>query len=105
MNFYQALNRRSLIRNKSITMANINDRLTQNVTGPYYVDSTCIDCDMCRTTAPGFFRQDDGIGSSVVFHQPVTPEEFALAEDGRQSCPTDSIGNDGCAAAETSANS
>lgn len=76
-------------------MANINDRLIQNIPGSHYVDSSCIDCDMCRTTAPGIFKRDDSTGSSIVYHQPVTPEEFAEAEEGRQSCPTDSIGNDG----------
>jgi len=76
-------------------MANINDRLAQNIPGAYYVDSSCIDCDMCRTTAPAFFKRNDSVGSSIVFRQPVTPEEFAQAEEGLQSCPTDSIGNDG----------
>jgi ferredoxin len=32
---------------------------------------------------------------SVVYHQPVTPEELALAEEAKQGCPTESIGNDG----------
>ncbi len=32
---------------------------------------------------------------TYVYRQPVTAEETALAEEARQSCPTDSIGNDG----------
>lgn len=76
-------------------MAENNDRLGQNVPGRYYVDSTCIDCDMCRSTAPDFFRRDEEIGMSIVYRQPVTPEERALAEEAKQGCPTDSIGNDG----------
>ena len=59
-------------------MAERNERLPQNVAGPYYVDSTCIDCDMCRSTAPGSFRRDEEIGMTIVYHQPVTPEEQAL---------------------------
>jgi len=87
-------------------MANTNDRLTQNVAGPYYVDSTCIDCDMCRSTAPSVFKRDEDVGMSVAFNQPVTAEEIALAEEARINCPTESIGNDGCAApAEKQANS
>jgi len=78
-------------------MASLNERLPQNVPGPFYVDASCIDCDMCRTTAPEFFRRDDEIGMSVVYRQPVTPEEIKLAEEARE-CPTDSIGNDGGAA-------
>ncbi len=82
---------------KGFIMATINERLPQNVPGPYYVDSTCIDCDMCRTTAPEFFRRDDELGMSVVYRQPVTPEEFKLADEAME-CPTDSIGNNGVAA-------
>jgi ferredoxin len=76
-------------------MAEIQNRLPQNVPGLYYVDSSCIDCDMCRTTAPQFFRRDDTIGFSVVYRQPATVDERALAEEAREGCPTDSIGNDG----------
>jgi ferredoxin len=76
-------------------MAEKNDRLAENVPGRYYVDATCIDCDLCRSTAPDSFRRDEDIGMSIVFRQPVTPEERALAEEAKQGCPTDSIGNDG----------
>lgn len=76
-------------------MATTTDRLPQNIVGRYYVDSSCIDCDLCRTTAPAFFRRDDEIGFSIVHRQPVTPEELALAEEAREGCPTESIGNDG----------
>jgi len=78
-------------------MAEKNNRLSENIAGPYYIDSSCIDCDMCRSTAPDFFRRNEDIGMSVVYRQPVTPEEFALAEEARQGCPTESIGNDGIA--------
>src|SRR6266446_8154614 len=76
-------------------MAERNERLPQNVVGPYYVDSTCIDCAMCRSTAPDSFRRDEEIGMTIVYRQPVTPEEQALAEEAKQGCPTESIGNDG----------
>jgi ferredoxin len=76
-------------------MAEKNDRLAQNAIGSYYVDSSCIDCDMCRTTAPAFFKRDDEIGLSLVYRQPSTPEELALAEEAKEGCPTESIGNDG----------
>ena len=80
-------------------MATTTERLPQNIVGRYYVDSSCIDCELCRSTAPAFFRRDDDIGFSVVYRQPVTPEELALAEEAREGCPTESIGNDGEAAA------
>jgi ferredoxin len=76
-------------------MASTNERLSQNVLGRYYVDASCTDCDLCRNTAPDFFRRDDEIGFSIVHHQPVTPEEIALAEEAREGCPSESIGSDG----------
>lgn len=76
-------------------MATTTERLPQNIIGRYYVDSSCIDCDLCRNTAPTFFKRDDETGFSIVHRQPVAPEELALAEEARESCPTESIGNDG----------
>lgn len=76
-------------------MATTTERLPQNIVGRYYVDSSCIDCDLCRNTAPAFFKRDDEIGFSIVHRQPVTREELALAEEAREGCPTESIGNDG----------
>ena len=76
-------------------MANPQHRTPENVPGPYYVDDTCIDCDLCRETAPEFFRRHDDGGYSVVYRQPITPDEIARAEEARQGCPTETIGNDG----------
>lgn len=76
-------------------MATTTERLPQNIVGRYYVDSSCIDCDLCRNTAPAFFTRHDEIGFSIVHRQPVTSEEVALAEEAREGCPTESIGNDG----------
>jgi ferredoxin len=76
-------------------MAEKSERLMQNATGAYYVDSSCVDCDLCRNTAPDFFKRDDEICMSFVYRQPSTPEELLLAEEARTGCPTESIGNDG----------
>ncbi len=76
-------------------MPDSKDRLPQNVPGPWYVDSNCIDCDLCRETAPSVFRRDDDAGNSVVFHQPETEEELHLAQEAMAGCPVEAIGNDG----------
>jgi ferredoxin len=75
-------------------MPNRLDKNTSNVAGPYYVDGSCVDCDMCREIAPDVFRRDEG-GMSYVFHQPAADAEKLFAEEARTSCPTESIGNDG----------
>ena len=76
-------------------MANRSQKTPENVPGPYYVDDSCIDCDLCRTVAPEFFSRFDEGGYTIVHRQPVTPEDYAQAQTGLTSCPTDSIGNDG----------
>lgn len=77
------------------TMAIPSDRLPQNVPGRYYVDAQCIDCDLCRETAPTIFGRHDEAGYSFVQRQPQTPEEIALAEEAIESCPVEAIGHDG----------
>ena len=76
-------------------MAAKSEKLSENVAGPFYVDATCTDCDLCRNTAPDFFGRNDEIGLSVVYRQPVTPEEIERAQEALEGCPTDSLGNDG----------
>jgi len=99
MNFYRKESREMLrpsTKKEIITyMPNPKDKVPDNIPGPYYNDTSCIDCGMCPEIAPQFFkRQEDG-GYSYVYRQPVTPEEIALAEEALDSCPTESIGNDG----------
>ena len=76
-------------------MADYTKRLPQNVPGRWYVDSNCIDCDLCRETAPTVFRRDDENGNSIVFHQPESEEERRLAEEAMAGCPVEAIGKDG----------
>ncbi len=78
-------------------MAEKAERLPQNAAGAYYVDSSCTDCGLCQSVAPGIFKRDEDIGISMVYRQPVTPGEIGLAEEARTGCPTESIGNDGLA--------
>ena len=73
-------------------MPNLEDRLPQNAPGRFYVDSSCIDCDICRGGAPEFFRRDDEIGFSIVFRQPLSEAEIQSCVDALEGCPTESIG-------------
>jgi len=75
-------------------MADRNLKTPENVPGRFYVDNTCIDCGMCPSTAPQFFKRFDEGGYSVVYRQPQTAEELANANEALNGCPTDSIGND-----------
>lgn len=71
-------------------MAQVELRLTENAPGDFFVDSTCIDCDLCRQIAPEVFSD---IGEqSVVHRQPRTPAEEFSALKALVTCPTASIG-------------
>lgn len=76
-------------------MPNRNDKNAGNAPGSFYVDTSCIDCDMCRETAPQTFRRNEEIGFSIAYQQPTKPEELQAATEAMNGCPTESIGNDG----------
>lgn len=71
-------------------MAHLTQRRPENVSGDFYVDQTCIDCDTCRWMAPEVFHAAGD--QSAVFHQPVTEQERLRAMQALLSCPTASIG-------------
>ncbi|KAH7432989.1 hypothetical protein KP509_07G049500 [Ceratopteris richardii] len=64
-------------------------RRPQNVEGEFYVDRSCIDCDVCRWMAPNSFKRVDG--QSAVYKQPKDPRERLAALQALLSCPTASI--------------
>ncbi len=71
------------------------DRWPENVRGKYYVDAQCLDCDLCRETAPNnFARYNDG-GYSYVCKQPAGPTEEAAIEEAIEGCPCEAIFSDG----------
>jgi glyoxylase-like metal-dependent hydrolase (beta-lactamase superfamily II)/ferredoxin len=71
-------------------MANLKRAYSENVPGNFFVDDTCIDCDLCRQIAPTVFR-DEG-DHSAVFHQPGDSAEARRAGMALIACPTGSIG-------------
>lgn len=73
-------------------MARLEDRLPENAAGDWFVDSSCIDCDTCRFVAPSVFARSPARDTSIVTHQPQTPEERLRAAMALIACPTSSIG-------------
>ena len=76
-------------------MADPNDKVPGQPGGRYYVDTQCIDCDLCRETAPDNFVRNDEQGFSYVFKQPISPEEEDLCREAMENCPVEAIGSDG----------
>lgn len=59
--------------------------------GDWFVDTTCIDCDIARQVAPGLIEEDDR-GRSYFVRAPRTDEEVRDAWRALLACPTGSIG-------------
>jgi glyoxylase-like metal-dependent hydrolase (beta-lactamase superfamily II)/ferredoxin len=73
-------------------MADQQKRLPANASGPFFVDSTCINCDTCRQLAPASFRE---VGDySAVVSQPKGDAELHQAYQALLACPTGSIGTE-----------
>lgn len=73
-------------------MADARNRLAENAPGRYFVDTQCIDCDVCRVTAPGNFQREEQKGYSYVLRQPAGPEEDAQCQEAMDCCPVEAIG-------------
>lgn len=71
-------------------MAKAKNRLSGNVPGEFYVDSSCIDCGACQWLAPGTF--DDHRGMARVYRQPDTEAERIRALMSVVACPVGAIG-------------
>jgi len=76
-------------------MADLSTRRAQNAAGAFFVDESCIDCDLCRQSAPASFARDDVEGFSFVFRQPVGDVEREAARKAQDECPVEAIGSDG----------
>ena len=75
-------------------MADPKNRLPENVPGRFYVDAQCIDCDVCRITAPRNFRREENRGYSYVSRQPARPGELERCRDAMACCPVEAIGEE-----------
>ncbi len=72
-------------------MALPDQRRSENISGDFFVDNSCIDCDLCRQIAPDTFKR---IGQqSAVYRQPATAETQFAALKALITCPTASIGD------------
>lgn len=70
-------------------------RMIENVAGKFYVGNQCLDCDLCRATAPANFTRNNEGGYSYVMKQPETPEELGLCREAMEGCCTETIFADG----------
>lgn len=76
-------------------MADVDNKVEGNVDGAFFVDTECIDCDLCRQTAPENFDRNEDEGFSYVCKQPENDDELEACREAIEECPVDAIGDDG----------
>ena len=74
-------------------MADREDKNPENVDGKFYVDRMCIDCDLCRETAPDNFTREEDEGYSYVYKQPENQQEEEQCREAMEGCPVEAIGD------------
>lgn len=73
-------------------MAEYSKKLPLNVGNGFYVDDTCIDCEVCREIAPANFKRDSVTRKSYVSAQPDNPADKAACIAALEECPVEAIG-------------
>ena len=76
-------------------MADAANKQPENAGGKYYVDDQCIDCDLCRETAPANVKREEDGGYSFVYKQPENDDESTQCQEAMEGCPVEAIGEDG----------
>lgn len=80
-------------------MADVNEKLDENVQGRYYVTKACIGCNLCAEIAPENFAEnvDENLcfGNCYVSKQPAGKAEEALCMEVMDICPACAIHDDG----------
>jgi len=76
-------------------MADKANKYPVNASGKFYVDNQCIDCDLCRETAPNNFKRNEEGGFSFVAKQPDSEDEEKQCNEAIANCPVEAIGSDG----------
>jgi glyoxylase-like metal-dependent hydrolase (beta-lactamase superfamily II)/ferredoxin len=71
-------------------MASPQRSYPSNTPGVFFVDDTCIDCDLCRQISPTVFAEESD--HSIVYNQPSSEVEAQKAGMALVACPTGSIG-------------
>ncbi len=81
-------------------MADRKNKITDNINGPFYVDTDCIRCGNCADVAlenfaRGFAPDQEDEDFYYVHKQPQSDEEHDNCEQAMEECPVDAIGDDG----------
>ena len=70
---------------------NAASRWPDNVAGRFYVTEACIDCDLCKETAPANFVRNEKKGHAYVGKQPAGDSELRACLEAVEGCPVEAI--------------
>ena len=76
-------------------MAKFQEKWDDNAPGPYYVDQSCIMCNLCMEVAPSNFVESDEGDHHVVSKQPESMDEEGKIREAMEQCPVEAVGDDG----------
>lgn len=78
-------------------MADKDNKLPENVPGPWYVDDTCTPCRVCLDIplAENFLKYNDDESYVYFYKQPGAGDETEAAQETMAICPQNAIGEDG----------
>jgi len=62
-----------------------------NVPGRFWVTQACIDCDLCRETAPAIFARNEKDGHAYVSRQPGSDSDLRACLEALEGCPVEAI--------------
>ncbi len=66
-------------------------RWPDNVAGRFSVTQACIDCDLCKETAPAIFARNEKEGYAYVRKQPTSDSELRACLEAVEGCPVEAI--------------
>jgi ferredoxin len=66
-------------------------RWPDNVVGRFCVTQVCIDCDLCKETAPLNFARNEKEGHAYVRKQPTGHSELGACLEALEGCPVEAI--------------
>ena len=75
-------------------MADKEHKHEGNAEGAFYVDTSCVDCDLCRQTSPANFKRNGEKGYSYLYKQPESDLEIEKTRLAMKDCPVEAIGCD-----------
>ena len=71
------------------------EKVSENVTGAWYVNVDCVGCGLCVNLVPDHFKMTEDDNHAYVYAQPGTEAQTAACQEISEDCPAEAIQGDG----------